>query len=208
MTATISDSSSRAHERGTPAAHRDWVVAAFLLGVIARDTLGDPDAAVLLRDLDLGPPSSKEGGMGRWARHPFQALSHSEIRVLRYLQTNLSAREIADELHVSANTVKTHQRHLYAKLGARGRSQAVNQARALGLLAPSPLPDDSDRMTLAHPGLPLLPLAQVARVAARSRASDRRNHSNRGMPAHPARPDAGRHGRPSAPPRPDRLVQH
>jgi LuxR family maltose regulon positive regulatory protein len=57
--------------------------------------------------------------------------------VLRYLPTNLSAREIADELYVSVNTVKTHQRHLYQKLGARGRSQAVERARALGLLAPS-----------------------------------------------------------------------
>jgi LuxR family maltose regulon positive regulatory protein len=35
------------------------------------------------------------------------------------------------------NTVKTHQRHLYQKLGARSRSQAVERARALGLVAPS-----------------------------------------------------------------------
>jgi DNA-binding CsgD family transcriptional regulator len=186
-----------------PAAQRDWVVAAFLLGVIARDTLGDPAAAghALPRALDLAPPSGKPG-------HHLEALSRSEIRVLRYLQTNLSAREIAAELYVSANTVKTHQRHLYAKLGVRSRSQAVEQARAFGLLAQSAPPDDSDRVAFAHPGLPLLLLAQVARVAARSRASDRRNHSNRGMPAHPPRPDAGRYGGPSAPPGPDRAVQH
>jgi Bacterial regulatory proteins, luxR family len=55
--------------------------------------------------------------------------------VLRYLQTNLSAREIASELYISVNTVKTHQRHLYRKLGAHSRTQAVRQARALGLLA-------------------------------------------------------------------------
>jgi LuxR family maltose regulon positive regulatory protein len=57
--------------------------------------------------------------------------------VLHYLPTNLSAREIASELYLSVNTVKTHQRHLYQKLGARSRTQAVKQARALGLLASS-----------------------------------------------------------------------
>jgi hypothetical protein len=49
----------------------------------------------------------------------------------------LSAREIAHELYLSTNTVKTHQRHLYRKLDARTRTQAVERARALGLLTPS-----------------------------------------------------------------------
>ena len=66
-----------------------------------------------------------------------EALTNGETRVLHYLPTNLSAREIADELYLSVNTVKTHQRHLYEKLGARSRTQAVEQARALGLLAPT-----------------------------------------------------------------------
>jgi LuxR family maltose regulon positive regulatory protein len=55
----------------------------------------------------------------------------------RYLPTNLSAPEIANELYVSPNTVKTHMHHLYAKLGTHRRSEAVARARALGLLAPS-----------------------------------------------------------------------
>jgi LuxR family maltose regulon positive regulatory protein len=67
-----------------------------------------------------------------------EPLSQSEIRVLRYLPTNLSAREIARELSVSLNTVRTHMRHLFAKLGVHRRSEAVVRARALGLLAPSP----------------------------------------------------------------------
>jgi len=67
-----------------------------------------------------------------------EPLSHAEARVLRYLPTKLSAPEIADELYLSVNTVKTHMRHLYDKLGAHRRHQAVEQARALGLLAPSP----------------------------------------------------------------------
>jgi LuxR family maltose regulon positive regulatory protein len=66
-----------------------------------------------------------------------QPLTDSETRILRYLPTNLSAREIADEISVSWNTVRTHMRHLYAKLGAHRRSDAVEEARALGLLAPS-----------------------------------------------------------------------
>jgi len=58
--------------------------------------------------------------------------------VLRYLPTNLSGPEIAGELYVSVNTVRTHMRHLYAKLGTHRRTETVARARALGLLAPSP----------------------------------------------------------------------
>jgi LuxR family transcriptional regulator, maltose regulon positive regulatory protein len=67
-----------------------------------------------------------------------EPLSQGEIRVLRYLPTNLSAPEIARELSVSVHTVRTHVRHLFAKLGAHRRTEAVGRARALGLLAPSP----------------------------------------------------------------------
>ena len=66
-----------------------------------------------------------------------EPLSRGETRVLRYLPTNLSAPEIARELSVSVNTVRTHIRHVCGKLGAHGRTEAVAQARALGLLAPS-----------------------------------------------------------------------
>jgi LuxR family maltose regulon positive regulatory protein len=57
--------------------------------------------------------------------------------VLRYLPTNLPVPEIASELFVSANTIRTHTRHIYAKLGVHTRAQAVEQARELGLLAPT-----------------------------------------------------------------------
>jgi LuxR family maltose regulon positive regulatory protein len=70
--------------------------------------------------------------------HLREPLSSAEARVLRYLPTRLSAPEIADEMYLSVNTVKTHMRHLYDKLGAHRRHEAVEQARALGLLAPSP----------------------------------------------------------------------
>jgi LuxR family maltose regulon positive regulatory protein len=62
-------------------------------------------------------------------------LSPSELRVLRYLPTNLTRPEIARELYVSINTVNTHIRNIYSKLGARDRSSAVQHARALRLLS-------------------------------------------------------------------------
>ena len=70
---------------------------------------------------------------------PLAPLSQSEIRVLRYLPTKLSMPEIANELSISHNTVRTHMRHMYAKLGTHRRADTVARARDLGLLAPSPL---------------------------------------------------------------------
>ena len=79
---------------------------------------------------------------GTWAPstdgHPLaqpEELSPSELRVLRYLPTNMTRPEIARELYVSINTVNTHIRNIYAKLGARDRSSAVQRARELRLLS-------------------------------------------------------------------------
>jgi LuxR family maltose regulon positive regulatory protein len=68
-----------------------------------------------------------------------EQLTESEIRVLRYLPTNLRAPEIASDLCLSVNTIRTHVRHVYEKLAAHSRIEAVERARALGLLAPSSL---------------------------------------------------------------------
>ncbi|MEY9929779.1 LuxR family maltose regulon positive regulatory protein [Catenulispora sp. GP43] len=70
--------------------------------------------------------------------HIREPLSDSEMRVLRYLPTNLSAPEIAAELSLSVNTIRTHTRHVYEKLGAHSRSEAVALARFHGLVANAP----------------------------------------------------------------------
>jgi LuxR family maltose regulon positive regulatory protein len=64
----------------------------------------------------------------------------AELAVLRLLATDLSRREIGGELFLSMNTIKTHTRHLYGKLGVRSREEAVRQASMLGLLGPGDSP--------------------------------------------------------------------
>jgi len=64
-----------------------------------------------------------------------EEISAGELKVLRYLPTNLSRHEIAAELSVSVNTVSTHIRSIYAKLQVSDRSSAVQRARQLRLLA-------------------------------------------------------------------------
>jgi DNA-binding NarL/FixJ family response regulator len=62
-------------------------------------------------------------------------LSHTELRVLRYLPTNLSRPAIARELYVSVSTISTHIRNIYSKLDASNRAEAVERARRLRLIA-------------------------------------------------------------------------
>ena len=89
------------------------------------------DIQSVLAGRQLGPQPARPEPL-------LEALSDSEIRVLRYLPTNLTGPEIAGELYVSINTVRTHLRHLYEKLGTHTRADTVARGRALGLLAPSP----------------------------------------------------------------------
>jgi LuxR family transcriptional regulator, maltose regulon positive regulatory protein len=90
--------------------------------------------AALLADIfDIlrGPPVTP----GEDSAPLAEELSPGELRVLRYLPTNLSRTEIAGKLSVSVNTVSTHLRRIYAKLGASDRSGAVQRARELRLLS-------------------------------------------------------------------------
>ncbi len=184
-----------------------WQARADMLEALARDALGEPDAAdaAVERALDLsersgdmtpfllypaagllerharhrtahaglvadirtllaGPGPGGNGGTGgppmsrgdpggivppRLAAPLLEPLSGSEVRVLRYLPTNLTAPEIARELSVSTNTIKSHIRSVYAKLGTHRRAEAVESARTLGLLAPA-----GARARLASPAPP------------------------------------------------------
>jgi LuxR family maltose regulon positive regulatory protein len=133
---------SRALERALDLAEPDGVLLWFLLHPVpgllqrhARRRTAHPALIADILSLLAGQAPARPAG----PPPPLEPLSDSEIRVLRYLPTNLSAPQIARELHVSHNTVRTHMRHLYAKLGTHRRSDTVERARALGLLAPSPL---------------------------------------------------------------------
>ncbi|MCX4830795.1 LuxR C-terminal-related transcriptional regulator [Streptomyces sp. NBC_00006] len=63
-----------------------------------------------------------------------QRLTGRELAVLQQLQEEVSLRQIADDLYVSHNTVKSHTRAVYRKLGARSRAEALVRARELGLV--------------------------------------------------------------------------
>jgi LuxR family maltose regulon positive regulatory protein len=131
----------RALERALDLTEPDGIVLPFLLdpapGLLEqhrRSGTAHPALISEILDLVAGKPSAPPPA---GAQPPLEPLSESEIRVLRYLPTNLSGREIANELYVSTNTVKTHMHHLYTKLGTHRRGEAVARARALGLLAPA-----------------------------------------------------------------------
>jgi len=114
--------------------------AAGLLERHARHRTGHAALVAEIRGLLAGPQAGPRHGAPPPSRPEplLEPLSGSEIRVLRYLPTSLTGPEIASELYVSHNTVRTHLRHLYAKLGTHRRADTVARARALGLLAPSP----------------------------------------------------------------------
>ena len=138
----VSDSAAAgaALERALDLAEPDGALLTFLLhpapGLLEHHARQRTAHAALIAEiLDLlagNRPAPRPTG----PRPPLDPLSKSEIRVLRYLPTHLSAPEMASELSVSTSTVKTHMRNLYTKLDAHSRAEAVESARALGLLAP------------------------------------------------------------------------
>ena len=103
-----------------------------LLEALPRPVTSHAALVTDILDAIRGPGRS---GLGQSATMPVEELSKSELRVLRYLPTNLTRREIAGELSVSLNTVDTHIRRIYAKLGAADRSAAVERGRELRLLS-------------------------------------------------------------------------
>jgi LuxR family maltose regulon positive regulatory protein len=102
------------------------------VGTLVRDCADAGIASTLLASAE---PSARVAVTSRNAGCAVgEELTPKELEVLRLLATRLSRREIGARLYVSLNTVKTHQRAIYRKLGVEHRSAAVSRARELGML--------------------------------------------------------------------------
>jgi LuxR family maltose regulon positive regulatory protein len=133
------NAAAAAVEAALAAAERDRLIfpfamadAAELLDALPRQETAHGALLTDIVDMLRGEPVASTDREHLWQP---EELSPSELRVLRYLPTNLTRPEIASELYVSVNTVNTHIRNVYAKLGARDRSSAVRRARELRLLS-------------------------------------------------------------------------
>jgi LuxR family transcriptional regulator, maltose regulon positive regulatory protein len=120
---------ARAHTRLTEA-----VPARALLTQASRWARRREPAPRVLAWLDEAWGEIDELGAGALSGQ--EALTMAELRVLRFLPTHLSFREIGERLQVSSNTVKTQAHAIYTKLKARSRSEAVARAAKLGLIEP------------------------------------------------------------------------
>jgi LuxR family transcriptional regulator, maltose regulon positive regulatory protein len=92
----------------------------------------DPDAVTLVEMLEKFRSSVDEVSAGNGRQRA--GLTPAELRLLPFLPTHLSLREIADRLFISQNTVKTQAQAVYRKLDCSGRAEAVEKARQTGLL--------------------------------------------------------------------------
>jgi LuxR family maltose regulon positive regulatory protein len=107
----------RLGSRALAAAARVWAERADEQGVLE----------VMLGDAEQGAPAAARPS-------DRDQLSDRELAVLRLLPGDLSLREIGSALYVSQNTVKTHVKSIYRKLGVSSRAEAVARARELSLV--------------------------------------------------------------------------
>jgi LuxR family maltose regulon positive regulatory protein len=114
-----------AEEAGAPAEARE------LRARSRRQLAACPDPGFLASRI---APGAAEPGSRPAAADSIDELSERELAVLRLLSSQLSLREIGNELYVSLNTIKTHARNIYTKLRVSSREEAVVRARSLGLL--------------------------------------------------------------------------
>jgi ATP/maltotriose-dependent transcriptional regulator MalT len=129
----------------------------FRLAAVLHGMGDDAGAATLVTEIDDALTSLPDGAEAQRARLELlgqrlgiapgteptvegQALGLTarEMTVLRMLRGTMSIPEIAQELRLSSNTIKTHNRAIYRKLGVSARPAAVTRARGLGLLLPGP----------------------------------------------------------------------
>lgn len=62
-------------------------------------------------------------------------ISEREIEVLEQLALGYTNQQVADQLHISINTVKSHVKHMYEKLEVSGRTAAIHKAKSLKIIA-------------------------------------------------------------------------
>ncbi|MFO7741577.1 MAG: LuxR C-terminal-related transcriptional regulator [Anaerolineae bacterium] len=111
-----------------------------LLRGVQRERAGSPYVVRLLAAFKAEPPPQEtleaaEAGLPEEVSQPvIEPLTERELEVLEELSKGLTNPEIAERLMVSLNTVKTHTRNIYGKLGVRNRTEAVVRAQELGLL--------------------------------------------------------------------------
>ncbi|MGY0488097.1 response regulator transcription factor [Streptomyces sp. WG-D5] len=108
-------------------------------------------AAAALAAVPVAVPVSAPIPRDDGSRPSAHRLTDRELAVLRsLLRQEASLRQIADDLYVSYNTVKTHTRSVYRKLGARSRAEALLRAEELGLIGCVPFTGSGVR----EPGAP------------------------------------------------------
>jgi LuxR family maltose regulon positive regulatory protein len=110
----------------------DPVAARAVLPDAERDIARIPDAPRLRETLAAVRRMADDAGVT--VPGGPSSLTTAEVRVLQYLPTHLSFREIGEHLFISRNTVKTHALSVYRKLDVSSRSEAVDRARAIGVL--------------------------------------------------------------------------
>ena len=119
------------HLAGVCAARGDRAGARERLAQARTELAAAPDPGAFPERLDRA-----EAGLAARSRAvaPGEPLSDRELAVLRELATSRSQREIGEQLYVSLNTVKSHTKSIFRKLGVSARDEAVGRARELGLL--------------------------------------------------------------------------
>jgi LuxR family maltose regulon positive regulatory protein len=106
-------------------------------GQPVRDLLKKPGIQKLAPDYVEGllqGPGQPETNEMLSAQELPEVLSERELQVLRYLQTNLTTPEIADEMVIGVNTIRTHIKNIYSKLNVHKRFEAVERGKELDLI--------------------------------------------------------------------------
>ena len=102
------------------------------MGRLLQDAARQPTASPVVRELLRAASGASERPPARQAT--VEPLSERELEVLRLLRSDLNGPDMARELVVSLNTLRTHTKNIYAKLGVGSRRAAIRRAEELGLL--------------------------------------------------------------------------